>query len=52
MKKKDFDCVAMKDDIQRRLLSDWQGMDDAQVVRAIRKNLNESLKEIRDNLSP
>lgn len=42
MKKKDFDCVAMKDDIQRKLLSDWQGLDDAHVVRTIRKNLDNS----------
>jgi hypothetical protein len=37
-----FDCVAMKDEIQRKLLSDWKGMEDAQVVRTIRKNLSDS----------
>jgi len=41
-KKKDFDCVAMKDQIQQELLAEWQGMSDEEIARRIRTDLQES----------
>jgi len=38
--KKDFDCVAMKDEIQRTLLKEWEGLDDAQVIERIGQDLD------------
>ena len=41
-KSKTFDCVRMKDDIQEELLSQWQGLSDAEVVQKIRSGLDTS----------
>jgi hypothetical protein len=41
-KQKTFDCVRMKDDIQEPLLSQWEGMSDAEVIRTINRDLDTS----------
>ena len=41
-KEKAFDCVEMKDEIQRKLLARWRGMSDEEVIQDIRKDLDES----------
>ena len=41
-KSKRFDCVAMKDEIQQRLLAEWRGKADAAVVQRIRADLRRS----------
>jgi len=44
--KKDFDCVEMKDDIQRRLYEQRKNMTSQEEVEAIRKNLRTSQSPI------
>ncbi len=46
--KKRFDCVAMKDAIQTRLMKDMEGLSVAQRREAIRKDLNASQSPIGD----
>jgi len=41
-KSKAFDCVTMKNEIQQKLMSRWQGMTDTEVIQKIRRDLNES----------
>ncbi len=41
-KKKNFDCVAMKDQIQKELLAEWQGMSNEEITSRIRTDLQES----------
>lgn len=37
--KKAFDCVTMKEDIQRRMLAQWRGMSDAEITAKIESDL-------------
>jgi len=48
MMKKRFDCVAMKDAIQARLIRDMEGLSGVQRREAIRRDLNASQSPIGD----
>lgn len=41
-KHKTFDCVRMKDQIQEKLLSEWTGISDADLVQKIKRDLDAS----------
>ena len=40
--RKTFDCVRMKDELQAKLLSDWQGLSDVQIIEKMRIDLDTS----------
>ena len=41
-KDKEFDCVEMKNEIQRKLQAEWQGLTDEELIQRIRKDIEES----------
>lgn len=39
---KGFDCVAMKNEIQSKLLAEWAGKSDQEIKDCVRRNMAES----------
>ena len=41
-RKKDFDCVEMKNELQQKLLDKWKGLSDEEIVEKMRHDLETS----------